>query len=195
MRPQTRRSLDGLLAIGPHRLDAQLRSLTAYAARTQHVLDVFWALLPDEDAAADVPDCGFPIVVFDDEIAGFTCEEMDTSAAVEDAPGRPATDWHVAHPTPQPKRPTAHLPVYGPAGSGETAADAILCVGSGSLDRQLARIEAFAVRSAFRLRGVYIASDPINLEVLLGDFSASNRAVGAGPSLTVGAGGVVEVHD
>lgn len=63
MQPQTtRRSLDGLLAIGPHRLDAQLRALAAYAARTEHMLDVLWALLPGENPATDAPDSAVPIV-------------------------------------------------------------------------------------------------------------------------------------
>lgn len=73
---------------------------------------------------------------------------------MDDAPGDATTDWHVAHAVPQPKRPTAHLPVYGCAGDRETAADALLCIGSESLDRRIARIEAYAIRSAMRLRGV-----------------------------------------
>lgn len=194
MEPQTRRSLDGILAIGPHRLDAQLQALTAYAARTEHALDVLWAILPGEDAATAAPDSGFPIVAFDDEVAGFTPEEYQFSTGADEPQGRPATDWHVAHATPQPKSPTLHLPVYGCADDGETAADAILCVGAGSLDLQIARIEAFAIRSGVRLRGVYLASDAENLRVLLRDFSASNRALGTGPSLTVGTWGEVEVH-
>lgn len=193
MDPQTRRSLDGLLAIGPHRLDAQLRALTEYVARTDHVLDVLWALLPGEDPATDAPESGFPILTFDDEIAGFTPEEFE--ARPENAArGDTATDWHVAHAVPQPKIPTTHLPVYGCADERETAADAILCVGTESLDRQLARIEAFAMRAAIRLRGVYIASDPHNLAVLLRDFSASNESLGTGPTLTVGRWGEVEIH-
>lgn len=195
MYPQTRRSLDGLLAIGPHRLDAQLRALTAYAARTGHALDVLWAILPGEDPATDAPDSAFPIVAFDDEIAGFTPEEYELPGEDGDSHGGAAIDWHVAHATPQPKRATAHLPVYGCPEEWETAADAILCVGAESLDLQIARIEAYAIRSAVRLRGVYIASDSDNLRVLLRDFSASNRALGTGPTLTVGPRGEVEVHD
>lgn len=190
-----RRSLDGLLAIGPHRLDAQLRALTAYAARTGHALDVLWAILPGEDPATDAPDSGVPIVAFDDEIAGFTLEERQRLASADDARTSATTDWHVAHAAPQPKRPTRHLPVYGFADDRETAADAILCVGGGSLDRQVALIEAFAIRSAIRLRGVYVASDPDNLQVLLRDFSASNKSLGTGPTLTVGPRGEVEVHE
>jgi len=195
MRPQTRRSIDGLLAIGPHRLDAQHRALTAYAARTDHVLDVFWVLLPGEDPAADVPDTILPIVAFDDEIARFTPDEFDSAAANDPTPRSAVTDWHVAHASPQPKSPTAHLPVYGAADDGEIAADAVLCIGTEALDRQIARIEAYALRSAIRLRGVYVASDAQNLRVLLRDFSASNRALGAGPALTVGLHGTVEVHE
>ena len=194
MRSQTRRTLDGLLAIGPHSLDDQLRALAAYAARTEHALDVLWALLPGEDPALDAPDSDFPIVAFDDEVAGFSPEER-ASLADDDAADDAVRDWHVAHPTPQPKRPTTHLPVYGCAGERETAADAMLCVGGEPLDRQLARIEAFAIRSAVRLRGVYIANGPENLRVLLLDFSASNRALGTGPTLTVGPRGEVRVHD
>jgi hypothetical protein len=194
MRSQTRRSLDALLAIGPHRLDAQLQALTAYAARTAHVLDVFWAILPGEDPAMDAPDSGFPIVVFDDEIAGFTPEEYESSASTDDSRGDTTVEWHVAHRVPQVKSPTTHLPVYGCAGDGETAADGILCVGPDSLDRQIARIEAYALRSAMRLRGLYVASGPENLRVLLRDFSATNQALGTGPTLTVGSGGEVEVH-
>ncbi|CAN5554815.1 hypothetical protein BH24GEM3_BH24GEM3_19680 [soil metagenome] len=195
MQSPTRRSLDGLLAIGPHRLDAQLQALTAYAARTEHALDVLWALLPGEDPATDAPDSGFPIVAFDDEIAGFTPEEYQSSALADDSPGNTTTDWHVAHTTPQAKRPTTHLPVYGCAEDRETAADALLCVGPESLDRQIARIEAYAIRSAIRLRGVYVAIDPDNLQVLLRDFSASNKALGTGPTLTIGPRGEVKVHD
>jgi hypothetical protein len=192
--PQTRRSLDGLLAIGPHPLNAQLGALSAYAVRTGHSLDVLWALLPGEDPATDAPDSRFPIVAFDDEVAGFTAEEREPSASDDDSEGA-TTDWHVAHATPQPKSPTTHLPVYGYAGDRETAADAVLCVGSESLDRQLARIEAYAVRSGVRLRGVYIANDPDNLRVLLRDFSACNRALCAGALLTVDQRGEVEVHE
>jgi hypothetical protein len=194
MQPQTRRSLDGLLAVGPHPLDAQLRALTAYAARTGHVLDVLWALLPGEDPATEAPDSGFPIVAFDDEIAGFTPDDHEDPSAADDPERDTAMDWHVAHSRPQPKRPTLHLPVYGDARDPETAADAMLCVGTESLDLQLARIEAYALRAAFRLRGVYVASDPDNLRVLLHDFTASNRALGTGPTLTVGPRGQVEVH-
>lgn len=195
MQPQTRRSLDGLLAIGPHRLDAQLRALTAYAERTGYAIDVLWALLPGENPSTAAPETGFPLVVFDDEIAGFTSEEYESTVSPEAPVDVAATDWHVAHPIPQPKFPTSHLPVYGFAGTRETAADALLCVGPESLDRQIARIEAYALRAAVRLRGVYIASDPENLRVLLRDFSASNRTLGTGPALTVGPGGEVEVHD
>jgi hypothetical protein len=194
MKLQTRRSLDGLLAIGPHRLDAQLRALIAYAARTEHVLDVLWAILPGENPAVDAPDSGFPIVAFDDEIARFTPEEYEVSVETDTEPGKTRTDWHVAHAIPQRKRPTTHLPVFGYAGDRETAADALLCVGRESLDLQIARIEAYALRSAIRLRGVYVASDPANLQVLLRDFSASNTALGTGPTLTVGSWGEVEVH-
>lgn len=194
MRSRTRRSLDGLLAIGPHGLDAQLAALATYALRTGHALDVLWAILPGENAATDAPDCGFPIVAFDDEIAAFSAEERERSAGGAGAPDVPETEWHVAHATPQPKRPTSHLPVYGCAHERETAADALLCVGGGSLDRQLERIEAYAVRSGIRLRGVYVASDPENFAVLLRDFGASNRALGTGPTLSVGPGGAVEVH-
>jgi hypothetical protein len=195
MRSRTRRSLDALLAIGPHSLDAQLHAVTAYADSTNHFLEVCWAILPGEDAATDAPDSGFPIVAFDDEIAGFTPEEFAFSASVEDAQASATTDWHVAHEVRQPKRPTSHLPVYGCALEYETAADAILCVGPESLDRQIARIEAYAIRSAVRLRGVYIASGERNLRVLLQDFSASNQAFGTGPTLSVGAVGEVIVHD
>jgi hypothetical protein len=195
MIPDTRRRLDGLLAIGPHRLDAQLRALAAYAARTGHALDVLWAILPGEDAARDAPDSSFPIVVFDDEIAGFSRAEIEMSDADAEPRGVAATDWHVAHPFPHPKRPTSHLPVYGSARDGETAADAVLCVGTESLDRQVARIEAYAMRTGVRIRGVYVASDPVNLRVLLRDFSASNRTLGTGPALTVGPAGSIEVHD
>jgi hypothetical protein len=195
MDPQTRRSLDGLLAIGPHRLDAQLRALTEYAVRTDHVLDVLWAILPGEDPAIDAPESGFPILAFDDEIAGFSPEDRESRGPDDDdSRDESSTDWHVAHSVPQPKCPTTHLPVYGCAEERETAADAILCVGTESLDRQLARIEAFAMRTAIRLRGVYIASDPHNLAVLLRDFSASNEALGTGPTLTVGRWGEVEIH-
>jgi hypothetical protein len=193
MPPQTRRRLDGLLAIGPHPLDAQLRALSAYAVRTGHSLDVLSALLPGEDPATDAPDSRFPIVAFDDEVAGFTAEECEPPASIDDAEGA-TMDWHVAHATPQPKRPTTHLPVYGCAGDRETAADAVLCIGFESLDRQLARLEAFAIRSGIRLRGVYIAHDPDNLRVLLRDFSACNRALCSGAVLTVGPRGEVEVH-
>lgn len=195
LQPQPRRSLDGLLAIGPHELEAQLRALTGYAERTGHLLDVLWTLLPGEDPATDAPDSRFPIVVFDDEIAGFTPEEREPGASADDAEGRSAVDWHVAHATPQPKRPTTHLPVYGSTGGPGAAADAILCVGSESLDRQLARIEAYAVRSGLRLRGVYVASCLSNLRVLLRDFRACNRDLCAGAVLTVGSWGEVEVHD
>jgi hypothetical protein len=194
MQSQTRRRLDGLLAIGPHLLDAQLRALASYAARTGHALDVFWTLLPGEDPATDVPRSGFPVVAFDDEIARFGPEEYEPSACADDSPGEETTVWHVAHATPQRKRPTTHLPVYGRAGSGETAADAILCIGRESLDRQISRIEAYAVRSAIRLRGVYIATDPDNLRALLGDFGASNRARGTDSTLAIGLRGEVEVH-
>jgi hypothetical protein len=193
MQPQIRRSLDGLLAIGPHPLDLQLGALSAYAVRTGHSLDVFWVLLPGEDPATDAPDSPFPIAVFDDEVAGFTAEEREPSTSTANAEGI-ATDWHVAHTTPQPKRPTTHLPVYGCAGDREMAADGVLCVGSESLDRQLARIEAYAVRSGVRLRGVYVARDGDHLRVLLRDFSACNRALCAGVVLTVGPRGEVEVH-
>lgn len=195
MRPQSRRSLDGLLAIGPHLLDAQLHALAAYAARTEHVLDVLWALLPGEDPTIDAPDTDFPIVVFDDEIARFTPEERGQWTSDDDPCGGAATDWHVAHTVPQLKRPTSHLPVYGCPGDGEIAADAVLCVGLDSLDRQLARVEAYAIRSRVRLRGVYVACDPDNLRVLLSDFSASNRALGTGPSLSVSPRGEIEVHE
>jgi hypothetical protein len=195
MQSQTRRSLDGLLAVGPHSLDAQLRALAAYAARTGHLLDVLWAIIPGEDPATDAPVSGFPIVAFDDEIAGFTPEKCEIAASADQATGGATTEWHVAHPLPQPKSPTTHLPVYGYAADGETAADAILCVGPESLDLQISRIEAYALRSAIRLRGVYVASDPDNLRVLLRDFSASNKALGTGPTLTVGPRGVVLVHD
>lgn len=194
MQSQTRRTLDGLLAIGPHRLDDQLRALTEYAERAEYALDVFWAILPGESPVTDGPDSAFPIVVFDDDIAAFTPDEYDAPTALDEPQGGPTTDWHVAHATPQPKLPTMHLPVYGCPADGETAADAILCVGSESLDLQLARMEAYAIRSAIRLRGVYIASNPSNLLVLLRDFSASNKAVGTGPSLTVGPLGTVELH-
>jgi len=189
-----RRSLDGLLAIGPHPLDAQLRSLAEYARRTEHALDVFWAVLPGEDPATDAPDSGFPVVVFDDEVAGFTPEERASGDAAGGPYAEATTDWHVAHAAPQPKTPTAHLPVYGCASEGETPADAILCIGAGSLDLQLARIEAYAIRAAARLRGVYVASDPDNLGVLLRDFRVCNRVLAAGPVLTVGVGGEVVVH-
>lgn len=195
MQPQTPRTLDGLLAIGPHPLDVQLRALAGYAERTGHSLDVLWALLPGENPATDAPDSSFPIVAFDDEIAGFTPEEREAAALADDAEGRATVDWHVAHPNPQPKRPTAHLPVYGRPGDWGTAADAIVCVGSESLDRQLARIEAYAVRSGLHLRGVYVASDPGNLRVLLRDFRACNRDLRAGAVLTVGSRGEVEAHD
>ena len=190
--PGTRR-LDGLLAIGPHPLDAQLRALRAYAASIGHSLDLLWALLPGENPATDAPDSRFPLVVFDDEVAGFTAEERGRSAAAGEAEDG-TTDWHVAHATPQPKRPTLHLPVYGCPADGETAADAVLCVGTESLDRQLARIEAYGVRSAARLRGVYIATHPGNVRMLLRDFSACNRGLSTGVVLTVGPRGEIEVH-
>lgn len=196
MQSETRRSLDGLLAIGPHRLDAQLRALTTYADRTEHTLGVLWAVLPGRDPAAEAPDSGFPIVAFDDEIAGFTPEECNSATEAEDPPGIATTDWHVAHATPQPKNPTTHLPVYGLAEHGETTADAILCVGPESLDRQVARIEAYALRSAIRLRGVYVARDQNSLRTLLRDFRVSNKALGtSGPTLTVGPLGNVQVQD
>jgi hypothetical protein len=194
MQPHTRRTLDGLLAIGPHLLDAQLEALAAYASRTGHVLDVLWAILPGEDAAIDAPESGFPMVAFDDEVAGFTPDEVLGTAADDAGSADACVDWHVAHASPQPKHPTSHLPVYGRAGDRETAADAILCVGRESLDLQLARIEAYAMRAAVRLRGVFIASDPENLRVLLHDFSATSRALGTGPTLTVGSLGAVVVH-
>jgi hypothetical protein len=195
MHPRTRRSLDGLLVIGPHRLDSQFRALTAYAARTGHALDVCWVVIPGEDPATAAPDSDFPIVAFDDEIAGFTPEEFLASSASGDAPGDRTTDWHVAYDPPRAKRPTSHLPVYGCPGERETGADAILCAGAESLDRQIARIEAYAIRSAIRLGGVYLARDAHNLQVLLRDFSASNRALGTGITLTVGPDGSVGVHD
>ncbi len=195
MPPQTLRRLDGLLAIGPHRLDAQLRALVAYAARNGYLLDVVWAILPGEDAANDAPDTGFPIVAFDDEIAGFAPWERESPPPPAGSPeALAAVDWHLAYAVPQRKCGTTHLPVYGCASDRESSGDALLCVGTASLDRQLGRIEAFAMRSAIRLRGVYIASDPDNLRVLLRDFSASNRALGTGPTLTVGPRGEVEVH-
>lgn len=193
MQPQTRRRLDGLLALGAHPLDAQLTALAEYAHRTGHVLDVIWTLLPGEDPSIDAPDSDFALVVYDDEIAGFTPAERDGSGPA-DAPCAGAMDWHVAHPTPRRKTPTTHLPVYGCACIGETGADAVLCVGNGSLDRQIAQIEAFALRTAYRLQGVYVATCPENLTVLLRDFSASNRALGTGPALTVWAEGQVLVH-
>lgn len=195
MSSRTRRSLDGLLAIGPHSLDAQLEAVAAYAARSGYALDVLWALLPGESAATDAPDSAFPIVAFDDEIAAFTGEERESSAAPGEGPVEAATEWHVAHATPQPKRPTSHLPVYGCPFEGETAADAILCVGLEPLDRQVERIEAYAIRSGIRLRGVFVASGPENLRVLLRDFRSSNRALGGGPVLTIGARGETEVHE
>lgn len=194
VRPRTRRSLDGLLAVGPLSLDAQLRALTEYAVRTGHALELCWVLLPGEDAATDAPDSPVPIVAFDDEVAGFTPEEFDAALPAHDVDDGATTDWHVAHATPQPKCPTTHLPVYGCAGERETAADAILCSGSGPLDLQLARIEAYAVRSGVRLRGVYVASCPENLQVLLRDFRSCNRAFCAGAVLTVGPWGEVLVH-
>lgn len=195
MQPQTRRSLDGLLVIGPHPLDAQLGALAAYAARAGYALDVVWILLPGEDPATDAPDSRFPILAFDDEVAGFSPEEMGSPGAASGAPDDDGTtDWHVAHAVPQPKRPTEHLPVYGLAAEGETAADALLCAGREPLDLQLARIEAYALRSALRIRGVYLAGDPENLRVLLRDFGTCNRALGSGVSLTVGPRGEVEPH-
>jgi len=194
MSPGTRRTIDGLLAIGPHRLDPQLLAITAYAARTRYALDVFWAILPGEDPASDLPDSGFPIVVFDDEIAGFTREESEPGAPADETGSASITEWHVAYALPQPKTPTTHLPVYGRLGPGETAADAVLYVGDESLDRQLARLEAYAIRSAVRLRGVYVATDAANLRVLLGDFMALNRTRGTGAALTVGPRGDVEIH-
>lgn len=195
MKSQTRRSLDGLLAIGRHRLDAQLRALTAYTARTGHVLGVVWALLPGEDPAWDVPDSGFPIVAFDDEIAGFTTEEYSLPASADQSQSILSVDWHIAYAKPQPKSPTTHLPVYGCAEDRETGADAILCIGPESLDRQIARIEAYAIRSGIRIRGVFVASDRDHLRVLLQDFSASSKALGTGPTLRVGPRGEVEAHD
>jgi hypothetical protein len=194
MQPQTRRSLDGLLAIGPHGLDAQFRALTAYAASTEHALDVCWLILPGEDPALHAPDSGVPIVVFDDEIAGFTDDELRFSDGGGDWPSHAATDWHVAHSTPQLKRRTRHLPVFGFAERGETSADAILCIGVEPLDRQIARIEAYALRSAIRIRGVYLARDAHGLRVMLRDFSVCSPNAGAGVTLTVGAWGEVEVH-
>jgi hypothetical protein len=196
MQPQTRSTIDGLLAIGPHGLDAQFHALASYAVRTRHTLDVVWAILPGESPATDAPNSDFPIVVFDDEIAQFTDEEYADSSADEAADSQPttATDWHVAHPIPQAKQPTTHLPVYGCPGEGETAADALLCIGLEPLDLQIARIEAYAMRSAVRLRGVYVATGAENLRVLLLDFRASNRALGTGPTLTVGPNGEIEVH-
>jgi hypothetical protein len=194
MQSQTRRSLDGLLAIGPHPIEAQMRALTGYAARTQHTLDLFWTLLPGEDPAAHAPRSGFPIVAFDDEIARFTAEEFEVADDGDDAQDGATSDWHVAYAVPQPKSPTAHLPVYGRAGSGETGADAILRIGGGSLDLQLERIEAYSIRSALRLRGVYVASGPGHFQSLLRDFRVSDRARGDGLTLAVGARGAVEVH-
>ncbi|MEX2582111.1 MAG: hypothetical protein WD766_02485 [Gemmatimonadota bacterium] len=194
MRSHTPQTLGGLLAIGPHGLDAQIEALTAYAVRTRQPLDVFLAILPGEDPAHHGPRSGFPILVFDDEIAGFTPEEHELSTSPEDPLDDQVTEWHVAHATPRPKRPTAHLPVYGPAAEGEASADAILRVGTESLDRQIARIEAYAMRSAIRLRGVYIATGADNLRVLLRDFSVSKKAHAAGPTLTVDDQGAVEVH-
>lgn len=192
--PETRRSLDGLLAIGPHRVDAQLRALTMYAQRTGYLIDVFWMILPGENPATDGPDSDVPIVVFDDEIAGFTPEEYDGSGAADEVAGDAAVDWHVAHPVPQPKRPTLHLPVYGQPGPRERAVDAILCLGLEPLDRQIARIEAFALRSAMLLQGMYVANGPENLRVLLRDFAASNSLLGTGPTLTIGSRGEIESH-
>jgi hypothetical protein len=193
MHPQTRRTLDALLAIGRHPLDDQLRAVAAYAVRTGHELDLFWTVLPGEDPAADAPRTGFPVVAFDDEIAGFTPEE----AAADDDEGdgdAASVDWHVAHPAPQPKRPTTHLPVYGLPGRGETGADAVLRLDRGSLDAQLARVEAFAIRSAMRVRGVYVARDAEGFRETVADFAALNRARGGGAVLAVDAGGSVEVH-
>jgi len=194
MQSQTRRGLDGLLAIGPHLLDAQLRALAAYAGRAGYALHVLWALLPGEDPSTDAPDSGFPIVVFDDEIAGFTPEERASDAGEDDDWRGAATEWHVAHATAQPKTATSHLPVYGRPGEGETAADAVLRLDVGSLDRQLARIEAYAIRTALRLRGVYVARDADHLQVLLRDFGISRRGAAAGPTLSIGPDGEIRVH-
>jgi hypothetical protein len=194
MQSQTRRSLDGLLAIGPHPIDAQLHALAGYAARTGHKLDLFWTLLPGEDASVHAPRTGFPIVAFDDEIARFTAEEFEAHDDAGEAQGGATSDWHVAHAVPQPKSPTTHLPVYGRAGSGETSAEAILRIDGGSLDRQLERIEAYAIRSAIRLQGVYVASGLDHFQSLLRDFRASDRARGDGLTLAVGASGGVELH-
>lgn len=193
-RSETRRSLDGLLAIGPHCVDAQLRALVGYAERTGHLIDVFWMILPGENPATDGPDSDIPIVVFDDDIAGFTPEEYDGNAAADESGPSNVVDWYVAHPVPQPKRPTLHLPVYGQPGRGERAVDAILCLGPESLDTQIARIEAYALRSAMRLQGMYVASGPTNLHVLLRDFAASNRLLGTGPTLTIGPNGEIVPH-
>lgn len=195
MPPPTTRNLDGLLAIGPHGLDAQLAALRDYAARTRSALDVLWVILPGERAVTDAPDSGFPIVAFDDEIAGFTPEEFGPWDAEEEAHIGAATDWHVAHATPQPKAPTAHLPVYGWAGDHETGADAVLCVDLEALDVQLARIEAYALRAGYCLRGVYIASGADHLRVLLNDFRSTKQALGTGPALTVSPSGAVQVHE
>jgi hypothetical protein len=194
MQPHTRRSLDGLLVIGPHSLDAQLRALTAYAARTARSLGICWTLLPGEDPSRDAPDSGFPIVVFDDEIAGFTPDEREPFSGDGGDRDGPSTDWHVAHATVQPKQPTLHLPVYGCAERGETPADAIVGIGAEPLDRQLARVEAFALRSAIRLRGVYVALDADRLEMLLQDFRAARGTLAGGLTLTVGAQGEIGVH-
>jgi hypothetical protein len=194
MHPQTDRSLDALLVIGRHPLDTQFRALAAYAARTGHLLDLVWTVLPDEDPASDVPRSGFPVVVFDDEIAGFSDEEYEPGDDGGDPRDAASMDWHVAHAVPQPKSPTTHLPVYGYPASRETAADAVLRIGRGSLDRQLALIEAFSLRSAIRLQGVYVARDADGFRAMLRDFAALNRARGGGTVLSVGAAEGVEVH-
>ncbi|MEX2570990.1 MAG: hypothetical protein WD737_06770 [Gemmatimonadota bacterium] len=194
MKSQPRRILDGFLAIGPHPLDAQLEALSTYAERRGYELGLFWAILPDEDPATAAPDFGVPMVAFDDEIANFTAEEREPSASVEDSPATAIRDWHVAHGVPQQKRPTLHLPVYGSVEEDGIAGDAILCIGLESLDRQIERIEAFAMRSGVTLRAVFVASGPDNLQVLLRDFSASCRALGSAVTLTVGPQTEIQVH-
>jgi hypothetical protein len=108
MKSQTRRSLDGLLAIGRHPLDAQLRALTTYTACTGHVLGVVWALLPGEDPVWDVPDSGFPMVAFDDEIAGFTTEEysLPFRQISRRAPSARTGTSHMRNPSPRARRAT-----------------------------------------------------------------------------------------
>jgi hypothetical protein len=195
MQSQTRRSLDAVLAIGPHTLDAQLEAALDYAARTRRGLGVLWTILPGEDPASAVPGADCAVVVFDDEIARFTADELaDRDGHAGEAADSEATDWHVAHATPQPKRPTAHLPVYGWTGGSVTAADAVLCADDGSLDVQLARIEAFALRSAYTLCGVYATRTVQQRQALLRDFAAARHLSRAGPTLAVGQGGGIEVH-